>query len=788
MVECVLCGLPTAHPLADETGRPFCCPACREVDRLLADTSDNSQSAKASFTRSGPDDPTPILNEAEVTLSLGGLWCSSCAWLINEGLRRAPGVQDVEISFVQREARVAFDPDQTNPQRCIRRVRQLGYRAWLPDQTPYDEEDAHWQRLLIGGALTMHVMMISLIIYVREWLGWASPETAWLTEFFHIILFAGGLPVMLIFGLPILRAGLASLVRSRPNMHTLIALGSFSAFGLSVRNLFFLGSGHVYFDTAAMLLFLVSLGRWLEMQAQKAGSRAVERLWEKLPHEAVLMTAEGEQRLPVDQIRPGNRVRVRPGEHFPTDGLVAAGEGDVDESLLTGEPNPVARRPGDTVLAGTINLDGAFEVVTKAVGAETVAGQIGHLLHQALWQRAPVERLADKVAAMMVPLAIVIAGGTFTFWTIQAGPELGLLYALSVLLIACPCALGLATPLTLWLGLGRAAQSGVILRGTGALERLAKVQHLFFDKTGTLTRQPFQLQAVASNGLDENSFLTQVAAIETSSEHPLGQAIVAAARQRDLALPAVTHFRARPGQGVEGRLNGTTLWVGNERLMTAGRLDLPPAFTATAEKWRQEGLGVIYAGWDGQVTGLLALGEELRPEAKAVVEQLQAIDLEVAVLTGDDAAAGVRWQQYLQVPVYAEQRPEDKLTRLQAASGPVAMVGDGINDGPALAAATVGVAVSQGTDVARAAADVILLGDDLRPLPWLIELARLTMQRVRQNLIWAFFYNIIGLALAMTGYLQPVLAALAMIISSLIVTGNAMRLRKTPLLKDLVKG
>jgi heavy metal translocating P-type ATPase len=694
-------------------------------------------------------------------------------------------VEDVEVSFVQREARVTFDPDRTGPRRCVRRVRRLGYRAWLPGDSPYDEEEAHWQRLLIGGTLTMHVMAISLIIYVREWLGWSSPDTAWLTEFFHLVLFVGGLPVMLILGLPILRAGIASLFRGRPNMHTLIALGAFTAFALSVRNLFFLGLDQVYFDTATMLLFLVSLGRWLEMQAQKASGRAVERLWEKMPQEATRITAEGEQRMPVDQIPMGARVRIRPGERFPVDGLVATGAGDVDESLLTGEPNPVSHQAGDKVLAGTINLDGAFDVITSAVGAETVAGQIGHLLYQALWQRAPVERLADRLAALMVPLAIVIAGGTFAFWTVRTGPEVGLLYALSVLLIACPCALGLATPLTLWVALGRAAEGGVILRGTGVLERLAGVRHLFFDKTGTLTQRPFQLQALAPNGLNENSFLTKVAAIEAPSEHPLAQAVVSAARRRELTLPEVTQFRARPGQGVEGRLNGTTLWVGNERLMAAQELKLPAPMAATAKEWRQQGLGVVYAGWDGQVAGLLGLGEELRSEAVDVVTNLKAMNLPVTVLTGDDAMAGERWQRLLKIPVYAEQQPKDKMAHLQTTPGPVAMVGDGINDGPALAAATVGMTVNHGTDVARAAADVVLVRDDLRPVPWLIELARLTMQRVRQNLAWAFFYNVIGLALAVMGYLQPVLAAIAMVASSLIVTGNALRLRRVPLITNM---
>jgi len=716
---------------------------------------------------------------AVATLSLSGLWCTSCAWLIGETLRRTPGVEGAEVSFVRRQAQVTFDPRRTDPRRLVRRVKRLGYRAWLPGDSPHDEEEAHWQRLLIGGVLAMHVMVISLMLYAREWLGWASPDTAWLASFFQIMLLAISLPLMLVLGWPILRAGLASLLRGRPNMHTLIALGAFSAFGLSVRNLF-LGLDRVYFDTASMLLFLVSVGHWLEMQAQKAGGQAVERLWQRMPQEATLITADGERQVPVEEVPKGARVRVRPGERFPVDGVVAVGQGDVDQSLLTGEPRPILRQTGDRVLAGTISLDGGFEVITTAVGAETVAGQIGHLLHQALWQRSPVERLADRLAAWMVPFAVAVAGGTFGFWSLRVGPETGLLHALSVLLIACPCALGLATPLTLWLALGRAAEAGVILRSTGALERLARVRRLFFDKTGTLTQRPFHLQAVACVGLDETAFLAQVAAVEAPSEHPLAQALVTAARRRGIALQPVGRFRACPGQGVAGELNGVSWWVGSRRLMAAQGLTLPPSLAALADAWQRQGRNVVFVGREGQVVGLLGLGEELRPDAAETVARLRAIGLQVAVLTGDDETVAERWERRLGIPVHAGQRPEDKIARLRAAPEPVAMVGDGINDGPALAAATVGLAVGQGTDVAQSAADVILVGDDLRAIPWLVKLSRAAMRRVRQNLGWAFVYNLVGLGLAVTGHLQPVLAAAAMVASSLIVTGNALRLRRIP--------
>lgn len=771
-VTCALCGLSTNYPLPNDAGQLFCCPACREVSALLAKESETPAT-------------TPVATTAELattTLSLGGLWCTSCGWLIGATLQRSAGVHSADVSFLQREARIAYDPAQTTLARLIKQVQRLGYRAWAADDQPHDEEDREWFRLLIAGVLVMEVMMMSFSIYLRDWVGWSSPETQWLVDILNVVNLVLSVPVLLLLGLPIVRAGAASLLRGRPNLHTFVALGASAAFILSVRNLI-AGNDRVYFDTSVVLFFLVAVGRWFEMQAQKQSTQVVERLAAQLPHDAAWLTPTGEQRIPIDQVTKGARIRVRPGERFPVDGLVAIGEGDVDESLLTGEPDPVSRHAGDPVLAGTVNLDGSFEVITTATGAEATAGQIGRLLHQALWQRAPIERLADRLAAWMTPIVLVLAGATFAFWTWQSGIEIGLVYALSVLLIACPCGLGIATPLTLWIGLGRAAEAGVLLRSTGVLERLATVRRCFFDKTGTLTQRPIRLQELVATG-DAATFLTKVHTLEAASEHPLAQAIVNGIEERQHSPLATRHppvnFRALPGRGVTGEINGTTVWVGNRGLMAAAGLALSPVLQALATTWQQDSATVIYAGWDKQVQGLLALGETLRPEAATTLTQLQAAGLQVALLTGDDQVAGARWQRELAVPVLAEQRPEDKLQQLQQAGAGVLMVGDGINDGPALAAATVGIALHHGTDVAQVAADAILLHDDLRTIPWLLQLARLAMRKVRQNLAWAFTYNFIGVLLAMTGYLQPSIAALFMVASSLFVTANALRLRRFP--------
>ncbi|MFQ5420083.1 MAG: heavy metal translocating P-type ATPase, partial [Anaerolineae bacterium] len=578
---CDLCGLTTRHPIEDDAGAVFCCPACREVSHLLADDSQVVEKPAVSETAVTED----------ITFSIGGLWCPSCAWLIQANLERESGVQASDVNFIQREARIRYNPEKTNAKRLQKRVRRLGYRAWSPGDTPHDEEEAHWLRLLISGVAAMHVMVLSFMLYFRQWTGRASVETAWLADIFQLMILVASIPVIFILGWPILRAGAASLLRGRPNTHTLIALGAFSAFGLSLRN-FITGTGGLYFDTAAILLFLVALGHWFEMRAQKVSTTAVEKLWEQVPPTAHWLTAAGEVDTPPDRLPPGARIRIRPGERFPVDGIIATGMGDVDESLLTGEPEPVPRQPGDRVLAGTINLDGSLEVLATAVGADTTVGQISRLLHQALWQRAPVEQLADKLAAFMVPTAVLLSALTFMFWTRQADVETGLIHALSVLLIACPCALGIATPLTMWLGLGRAAESGVILRQTAVWERLARARHIFFDKTGTLSQRPLRLQAVTTGGISQDDLLAWVTAVEIASEHPIGQAIAAAGQERLAArqLPTAERFQIWPGQGVSAVVEETEVFVGNGRLRQSQNLGCSPELNQRVAEMREQGM------------------------------------------------------------------------------------------------------------------------------------------------------------------------------------------------------
>jgi len=762
---CSLCGLTTLHPLTNKRGDVFCCPSCKEVSALLEES---------------PAPSTVITNEANaenITLTLGGMWCSSCAWLVGEQLKRTSGVVNAEVSFIQQQANLTFDSAVTNPKQLKKRVRSLGYQATLPNEKPRDEEESFYMRLLIGGVMVLHDMIVGTGIYAREIFGWVTPESQPLVDFFQVMMLVSSIPVLILLGLPILRAGFASLLRGQPNIHTLITIGTFSAFGLSVYHLI-VGHGGLYFDTATMLIFLISVGRWLEMQAHKSSNKAVMKLLEQIPNTATIVTSESEKTVNITELKPGMRVRVRPGQRFPVDGLIALGEGDVDESLLTGEPKPVPHHEGDSIKAGTINLDGSFEVITTAVGESTTAGQIGRLLHEALWARSPLERTVDKLSAWMTPAALALAAIAFFIWNYISGIETGLLVALSVLLIACPCALGLATPLTLWLSLERAAESGAILRSTAALESLAKVDRVFFDKTGTLSQLPMKVQGVFSNSAN---FLQTVASIENESEHPLAKAIVDHARSQNIEFTKPATFKSLPALGVKAILGELQMTIGSAKLMSVEGLEMPQDISQQAEAWKEAGLVVVYAGGDGQVVGIVGLGETIRAEAKEVVSQLQSRGLTLGVLTGDEASAGERWQKILGIPVQAALTPDEKMKQL---SKNAAMVGDGINDGPALASATVGLAMNHGTDVARTAADIVLMRDDLNVIPWLVDLSRESMKRVRQNLGWAVIYNLIGVALAMAGLLQPVFSAFAMVASSIFVTSNAMKMNKFPLLND----
>ncbi len=599
-----------------------------------------------------------------------------------------------------------------------------------------------------------------------------------------IMLFAT--PAVLLLALPILEDAILTFqVYRRLTTSALIAIGSLAAYGVSVYATF-TERGPIYFETATMTLLLVTLGRWLDAKTQVEGNKAVDDLIARAPTEANVMQPDGSERqVFIDEIEVGQLVRVRPGESFGVDGRITSGEGSVNEANITGESVPAYKGVDDIVYAGTSNVDGSFAVEVTEVGEDRVMGKLIRLLDEARLHRAPIERLADQVAALFVPVVLVLGVATFIYWTIQAGFEQGMLHGLAVLLIACPCALGIATPLTIWTGLGRAAKEGILIRDSLTLEKLSRLQHIFFDKTGTLTTGEVTLaETVLRPECDTtNRDLIQIAAsLEHHSEHPLGRSIVAAAS--DLTLLVTTNFRAWPGLGITGMVNHAEtfiadVFVGSWRLVAQQEATLHPDLISAKQRLETAGLTVIHVGWDGVVQGLFGLREMIREESAPALQSMQNQGLSIKVLTGDSKAAGAALGQRLGVEVQCELLPSDKVEQIVQAEavGPVAMVGDGLNDAPALARATVGIALGCGADVTREAADVSLLGADLSQISWVLSLARRTYRTIGWNLAWAFIYNVVGVGLAMAGYLHPILAAIAMVVSSAMVVGNSLRLR-----------
>ena len=657
--------------------------------------------------------------------------------------------------------------------------------------------DEHWaiaNRLAIGLLLGMMIMLISFSLYhefIRvEWQGLGQRIDNQDFFFFKLLMFLAATPMVALLGWPIAKSTWRGLHQRRLSTDSLILLGSLSAYAISVYGLF--TGGEVYFDTATLILLLVTLGHFLEIRAQIKSAAALEEILAQAPDEATVVRNGEECRVAATSVRQGESVIIRPGETIPVDGDIVQGTGSLNEANITGEARPVFKEAGQALYSGTVSLDGYFVLQATGVGEDRVIARLIRLLTEARQHRAPIQRLADKVATIFVPSAMLISLFTFFFWSYQLNIEAGLLRSLSVLLIACPCALGLATPLAIWAGLNRAAAEGILIRHAGVLERMSRVGHICFDKTGTLTRGTLSLNQIVVTSeveLTPTNLLRLAAGLERASEHPLGRAIVAEATRRNLSLPEPVNIKAQPGLGIMGNLSSpagdtqpapsTTIAVGSFYLMDRLGWSLPDDLQAARLTLEGASQTVICCAWDGQVKGLIAFQETIRPQAANILAVLQSAGLPVTVLTGDGAAAGAALAQRLNVSVRSQLLPQDKVTYLKeihAQGTLVAMVGDGLNDAPALAAADVGVALGSGVDVTRETADISLLSDDLDNITWVWQLARATARRIRWNLVWAFFYNVIGVGLAVTGLLHPILSALAMVLSNLMVVGNSMGL------------
>jgi copper-transporting P-type ATPase V len=721
-------------------------------------------------------EPAATSGPGELDFEVEGMTCGSCAVRIERVLGRQPGVASAQVNFATGKARVA-------PQGAVdvghlqAAVERIGYRiSPAGDGEKADAEakaEAGWRRRLLV-AVPLSVALVALAM---------APGGAMEQPWGRLMALALATPVQFWVGWPFLREAARRARRRTASMATLIAMGTLAAYGFSVAQLL-TGGMELYFEAAAVIITFVVLGRFFEARAKGRAGQAIRALLELGAKEARVVRDGREVMVPVEQVAAGDLLKVRPGEKVPTDGEVVAGASAVDESMLTGESVPVDKAPGDPVTGATVNTSGVLTVRATQVGAETALAQIVRLVEAAQASKGHIQRLADRVAGVFVPAVIAVAVATFAGWALlAANPQAGLVAAVAVLIISCPCALGLATPIAIMVGTGRGAELGVLIKGVEVLEQTRRITTVVFDKTGTLTRGEMALtDALPAPGLDEAELLRRAGAVEADSEHPIGQAIAGAAHQRVGALPEVTGFQAQAGRGARAEVEGATIWIGQEKLMADAGLHMPGALEEAVERLQEAGKTTVFAGWDGEVRGVLAVADTLKDDAAKLVARLHGMGLEVAMLTGDNARTAQAIAQRVGLDrVLAEVLPDDKageVARLQREGQVVAMVGDGVNDAPALVQADLGIAIGTGTDVAIEASDLTLIRGDLVGVATAIELSRRTYRTIVQNLGWAFGYNVAAIPLAALGLLSPIVAGAAMALSSVSVVGNSLRLRR----------
>lgn len=712
-------------------------------------------------------------------LSIEGMTCASCVGRVERALGKVAGVNRASVNLANERAHLEL-LGQVDPQNLIDAVKRAGYHAsvWQVEQPRKTQADQLTrERVALVLAILLSIPLVLPMLLQPFGVHWMLP--AWAQ-------FALATPVQFIFGARFYVAAFKAVRAAAGNMDLLVALGTSAGYGLSLYEWAMARPGsmpHLYFEASAVVIALVLLGKYLESRAKRQTASAIRALEALRPERAIQLIDGQERDVAISALRLNDLVLVKPGERFPVDGEVLEGQSHADEALISGESLPVPKQPGDQVTGGAINGEGRLLVRTRALGAETVLARIIRLVEDAQAAKAPIQKLVDKVSQVFVPVVLVLALATLVGWWLYGAPlATALINAVAVLVIACPCALGLATPTAIMAGTGVAARHGILIKDAEALERAHEVGTVVFDKTGTLTSGTPRIAHLAALDGDEDALLNMAGALQRGSEHPLAKAVLDACAERGLSVADISDSQSLTGRGIAGSLDGRRLALGNRRLLE--ELGLPPGSLAeSAQAWETEGRTLswlVEQGATPRVLGLFAFGDTLKPGALAAVEALKQRHIASHLLTGDNRGSARVVAQALGIAnVHAEVLPGDKSAIVQQlkADSVVAMVGDGINDAPALAAADIGIAMGGGTDVAMQAAGITLMRGDPRLVPAALDISRKTYAKIRQNLFWAFVYNLIGIPLAAFGLLNPVLAGAAMALSSVSVVSNALLLK-----------
>ncbi|WP_457674510.1 heavy metal translocating P-type ATPase [Thiolapillus sp.] len=802
---CFHCGLPLPEQdfSAEIDGEPrhFCCFGCQSVcEAIYAAGMEGFYQRTPEGTLLEPPPPPPEDpglydleevqaefargkgQEKEIHLLVEGIHCAACVWLIEHTLNRLPGVISARVNLSAKRLLLRWDNERIKLSEIIAALSRVGYAA-----TPFDPEAAEGIlkkqtrdllfRITFAGFTMMNLLWVSIALY-------AGADEGEYRRLFHWVGFALATPTLFYSGWPFLKGAWTSLRTGHLGMDLPIALGATVTWAYSTWvTIGDLPDHHVYFDTVVNFIFVILIGRHLEGVSKRHAVAATQRLLDLQPRVALVLQADGEEKtVPIRRVQVGDRVMVKPGAKIPVDGIVLEGESQVDEAMLSGESTPVGKHPGDRVSAGTVNADGTLVIEVTGTLANTALGRIIQLVEEAQASKAPIQCTADRIVPWFVLATLSLATLTFFIW-VHKDFELALMAATSVLIITCPCAFGLATPMAIAVASGQGARHGILVKNGAVLETLSKVDHFVFDKTGTLTRGKMQVTRIIARDRDEDQLLTLVAAAERLSEHSIGQALVQAADERRLPYRELRAeaFSSQPGLGIRARVQGQEVLIGNLAWLKSQGIGEDRELVTQARHIEEQAVSVIHVAVGGRHAGLVGVADALRPDAPQLIQSLREQGISLTLLSGDrQRVAEAVARQLGGMEVIAEVMPEDKdkvIAELQARGKTVAMVGDGVNDAPALIRADVGIAIGSGTDVSVESADIVLMSDELEKIHLAVALSRRTLRTIRQNIMISFAYNIIMVPLAISAMITPLIAAISMPISSLLVIGNAARIR-----------